>query len=90
MLTCKEASFLASKKMDSKLAWRERVALRLHVSICKLCRRYLKGLEKLRKIMRKAGGSGNTYLPDTVRLSVQDRKRIEQVLQETAKQLDEK
>ena len=53
MLNCKEASLLASKQMDSKLTWRELIALRLHVSLCDLCSRYLNDLKKLHLIMRK-------------------------------------
>jgi hypothetical protein len=80
MLTCKEASFLASKQMDSKLIWRERIALFLHVGLCYMCRRYLKGLKKLRRFMRKAELGGMSSLV-TVKLPTQDRDRIEQVLQ---------
>ncbi len=80
MLTCKEASFLASKKMDGTLAWREEMALRLHVGMCNMCRRYLRGLKSLRVMMRGSSAEGKTLLSANVKLSEQARERIEQAL----------
>jgi len=37
-LSCKEATKLLSQREDRKLALAERVALRLHLVICKGCR----------------------------------------------------
>lgn len=84
MLTCKEASFLASKKMDGTLTWRERIALRLHVGLCDMCRRYLRDLKRLRVMMRRSGAAGQTLLPEDVKLSDQARERIKQALYKTA------
>jgi hypothetical protein len=80
MLNCKEASLLASKQMDSKLTWRERIGLRLHVSLCDLCSRYLKDLNQLRVIMRKTPMEEASALPETIKLSEQDRLRIHNAL----------
>ena len=38
MLTCKEVTRLVSQGEDRKLAFGERVALRLHLAICRGCR----------------------------------------------------
>lgn len=80
MLTCKEVSLLASKAMDVKLTWRERLGLAMHIAICDLCRRYIRDMKKLRVIMRKAGKSGGALLPESVKLSEQSRLRIKQVM----------
>lgn len=80
MLTCKEASLLASKQMDVKLTWRERIALRLHVGMCDMCNRYLKDLKKLRMFLQKAGATDALGSLDTYKLSEQDRTRIQQAL----------
>lgn len=80
MITCKEASLLASKSMDVKLTWKERLGLRLHVSMCKLCNRYLQDLKKLRALIRKMRKSGRELLPDTIKLSALSRERIRQAL----------
>lgn len=80
MLTCKEASLLASKQMDVKLTWRERIALRLHVGMCDLCSRYLKDLKKLRMFLQKAGATDALGSLDSYKLPEQDRVRIQQAL----------
>lgn len=76
MLTCKEASFLASKKLDKKLTWRESIGLFLHIAMCGLCRRYAKEIKALHRLMLKAGKSGQSLLPESVKLSEQSRDRI--------------
>jgi hypothetical protein len=40
MLSCKEASLLMSQGLDRRLSRWERVSLRLHLVICKGCRRF--------------------------------------------------
>ncbi len=80
MLTCKEASLLASKQMDVKLTWRERIALRLHLGMCDLCGRYMKDLKKLRLFLQKAGATDALGSLDSYKLSEQDRARIQHAL----------
>ncbi|MGR9117502.1 MAG: anti-sigma factor family protein [Gammaproteobacteria bacterium] len=80
MLTCKEASHLASKAMDAKLTWRERVGLWLHIALCDLCRRYIRDIKKLHALTKKAGRAGEALLPESVKLSEQSRERIKRVL----------
>jgi len=80
MLTCKEATQLASKGMDENLTGRERVALWLHLAMCRLCRRYVRNIKKLHAVMQKAGAAGQALLPDSVKLSGKSRERIGQVL----------
>lgn len=59
--------------MDSKLTWRELIALRLHLSLCDLCSRYVNDLKKLRLIIRKLASEEDNGLPETIKLSEQDR-----------------
>jgi predicted anti-sigma-YlaC factor YlaD len=68
MLTCKEASHLISKKLDVKLTWHENLGLWLHISLCSLCRRYLRDVKKLRSVIRAAGKS-DQVLPESIKLS---------------------
>ncbi len=86
MLTCKEASLLASKKLDKKLTWKENFNFKLHVMMCDLCRRYAKEIKKLHNIMQKAGKSSLSILPESVKLSKQSRDRIKQVLDKALRQ----
>ena len=39
MIKCKEATQLLSQALEQRLAWRDRLRLRLHVMICSACRR---------------------------------------------------
>ncbi len=80
MLTCKEASFLISKKLDGDLSRRERIGLWLHLGMCRLCRRYARDVKKIHEMMLQAGKQGQVFLPESVKLSQQSRERIAQVL----------
>ncbi|MCC7258284.1 MAG: zf-HC2 domain-containing protein [Gammaproteobacteria bacterium] len=38
MMSCREATELLSRSLDQPLPWRRRLALRLHLTLCSLCR----------------------------------------------------
>lgn len=40
MLSCKQASELSSEALDRRLSPSERLRLAIHLSLCRLCRRY--------------------------------------------------
>jgi len=46
--SCREASRLQSEALDHKLATHQRVGLRIHLLLCKWCRRYGKQIRFLR------------------------------------------
>ena len=80
MLTCKEVSYLATKKLDKNLTLREQMGFWLHTAMCNLCRHYVRDMKELHKLMLKAGKVGQTLLPDSVKLSDQSRVRIKHAL----------
>ncbi|NOR70579.1 MAG: zf-HC2 domain-containing protein [Methylomarinum sp.] len=80
MLTCKEASYLASKKLDKELTLREQIGFSLHIAMCSLCRHYARDMNRLHTLMLKAGEAGQTLLSESAKLSEQSRERIKQVL----------
>ena len=41
-LPCQEASFLISKRQETKLTWKEKIRLNFHVSICEPCSHFAK------------------------------------------------
>lgn len=49
MLNCKQTSHLLSQSLDRKLSRRERFAIRLHLMMCRYCRRFEKQIIALRK-----------------------------------------
>ena len=53
MHTCKEVTRLISQGLDRELSLGERVALRLHFTICRGCRNVSRQLSFLRQAMRK-------------------------------------
>ena len=40
MISCKKASILLSASLDRELSFLERFALRIHLTVCKWCRRF--------------------------------------------------
>ncbi|GEK49396.1 zf-HC2 domain-containing protein [Vreelandella venusta] len=50
MLMCREATRLMSLKQDRTLTFRERTALRLHLSMCSACRACARQFDLLHKI----------------------------------------
>jgi len=80
MLTCKQVSYLASKKLDKKLTLIEQLSFFLHIMMCRLCREYAKDISALHKLVSTASRAGKMILPNSAKLSVHSRDRIKQVL----------
>ena len=58
MLTCKQATHLLSERQDRKLGFGSRLALRLHLLICRGCRVVAGQIDFLRRAMhRRSTGS---------------------------------
>ena len=51
---CREAMELQSRALDEKLGFGKRLLLKMHLFICKICRRYGKQLECVRDITRES------------------------------------
>lgn len=51
MLSCKQASQFISASLDRPLTLRERIVLRLHLIICKYCKRFSQQLQTMRVAM---------------------------------------
>ncbi len=76
MTTCREATELASRAMDESLSMRERVAMRMHLKICKNCRRFAEQIQQMRRLF-------SAEIPDDSSPGLSDdaRRRIETELQ---------
>jgi hypothetical protein len=55
LLTCKEATHLASQGLDRRLGLVERVLLHLHLAVCDGCSRVAKQFAFMRKAVRQLG-----------------------------------
>ena len=51
MLKCREVTERASDLLEGGLPLRERLALRLHLALCSMCRAYLDQLRKTRALL---------------------------------------
>lgn len=52
MTTCKETTELASRAMDERLPLSDRLAMRLHLAVCKNCARFAQQLQEMRRQFR--------------------------------------
>lgn len=52
MLTCKELVARSSDLLDEQLGFREKLALRRHLLLCRNCRRYLRQMRLVRATLR--------------------------------------
>lgn len=76
MLNCKQATELASKSLDIKLSFRQKIGLKMHLMMCGLCRAYEKQLRMIKKISPKLDayieGQEQHTLPDASKERMKD------------------
>ncbi len=77
LTTCKETSELASRAMDEALPVTERVAMRLHLLMCRNCDRFAKQLNEMRRQFRIETAADD----DAPGLPAESRARIANELQ---------
>jgi len=81
--SCREAVRLQSEAMDHPLPPARRLGLRIHLMLCKWCRRYGSQLEFLRTANRQDVKSPSPT--SSAGMSPEARKRIQQRLEEARK-----
>lgn len=79
MLTCEEAEKLISETMDHPLSFWERINLKVHLLICKVCPTYMRQLQLLRELLRKWASHSDRFLPDK-KFSPESKEKIKQHL----------
>jgi len=77
-LSCRQASRLQSEALDHKLSFPQRVGLRIHLFLCKWCRRYGKQIRFLRDAA--ADQPDQLLAPAPQKLSDPARERMKQRL----------
>ena len=77
-LNCCEASHLQSRSLEQSLPWRARLGLRLHLLLCKWCRRYALQVRFLRVACRHVETGSLTVVP--YKLSNQARDNLKEML----------
>lgn len=53
MLNCKQATFLYSKSLDTKITFYERLKLFMHFLMCKNCRQFAKQIKNIEENLNK-------------------------------------
>ena len=76
MPTCKETTELASRAMDERLSFADRMALRMHLAICENCTRFNQQLQEMRRLFRAETGANDDAAGACPRSPATHRKRI--------------
>ena len=78
---CKEVAQLSSNSLDESLPLKKRVGLKLHIMMCKFCRRHNEQLYLIRELIGKKLKSNDTSeSEDSSHLSEESRQRISSLL----------
>ena len=82
MRSCKEVSKLVSESLDRNLPFWQRVQLRMHLSLCKLCKRFERDLLHIRDAVRRDAEEALEPADDSQpKLSPEARQRIQRALE---------
>lgn len=72
---CRQATFLIEKRMLSKLTFRERIELRIHLTGCDVCILYAKQSQKINELVKqvlRSRASDTTQLDDGFKEAMQE------------------
>jgi hypothetical protein len=78
MISCEEAAKLISQSLDRPLPVRQRIGLRLHLLMCRVCPRFLRQMRVLRKTATRYPEKVET--DETRKLSEEAREKIRRKL----------
>lgn len=70
---CKEATRLQSEALDRPLGLRQRIGLRIHLILCKWCRRYGKQIGFLRSVAHQHEQHEPSLPPQSLRSEARER-----------------
>ncbi len=79
MLNCKQASQLISQSLEQPLAMRERFALKLHLLICKYCRRFRQQLHAIGVALKLTARAIEN--DDTIKMPSETKQRLIQSIE---------
>ena len=79
MLSCKQASQLISQSLEQPLVMRERFALKLHLLICKYCRRFRQQLQAIGVALKLTTRAIEN--DDTIKLPSETKQRLIQSIE---------
>ena len=74
MLTCKELVARSSDLLDGELSFRERMAMRRHLMLCRNCRRFIKQMKLTQAVVRFMPESQGSEVDDLAAHLAQKRR----------------
>lgn len=89
MLSCKESSKLVSESLDRPLTWKERINLKIHLMMCRLCTNYARQITFITTSARKYLQYTNETQQQDLKLTEERRQRIKQAIEQQTKFKDE-
>ncbi len=63
IISCKQATYLHTKKVEGKLSFAEKVGLKLHLLYCRICRLFFKQIDELEKHVHHCSHSNDIITP---------------------------
>jgi len=85
MLSCKAVSRLASDALDRSLPLAQRMAMRLHLMMCRACDRYSRQIRSLRELLRRYPEQLEPDPAEERRLSLAAKQRMRQAIANAAR-----
>jgi len=82
MLSCEQTSELLSRGLDQHLPFRQRMAVRIHVLMCRACTQYEKQLRFIRRATRRLSQGTEHGGQAATPLSPEARERIKNALKQ--------
>lgn len=82
LINCRQATRLISQRMDAKLPWHRRLAVRIHLLYCLWCRRYAVQVRTLRAATQQLDPEAPI---SSQRLSAEAKTQMRARLQEAAR-----
>ncbi|MFZ6046896.1 zf-HC2 domain-containing protein [Pseudomonas sp. CR3202] len=74
MLSCKELVARSSDLLDGEMSFRERIAMRRHLMLCRNCRRFIKQMKLTQAVIRLLPERHGDELDDLAALLAQKRR----------------
>ncbi|MCO6055308.1 zf-HC2 domain-containing protein [Pseudomonas sp. MOB-449] len=74
MLSCKELVARSSDLLDGELSFRERMAMRRHLVLCRNCRRFIKQMKLTQAVVRLMPDGQGAEVDDLAVLLAQKRR----------------
>lgn len=65
MLNCREVTSQADALLEGELSWYPRLQVRLHLAMCRHCRRFVSQMRLLRAALRRRGQPGAVEITES-------------------------